>query len=268
VENLTSGSVSLHDYQLSPADLRKMTQADLIVVNGLGLEAFLEKAMQNAGPSLASKVVTLSAGLHAELLEGECRHEHHEHSANVSGEDAHHHPTDPHIWLDPQLAAHCVKVLAAALQKADAPRAEGYAKNAEAYLQRLGKLDAEIKALLAPVRGVPFVTYHNAFQYFARRYELNLAGVVEQTAEISPSARGMSRLLASIREKNSRALFTEPGGGTRLARQIARDTGIRLGELDPLETSQTGRLAPASYEEGLRRNAKNLADNLLPALQP
>ena len=155
--------------------------------------------------------------------------------------------------------AHGVTNAMKALQKADPKNAEGYARNAAAYVGKLQSLDAELKGKLAAVRTVPFITYHNAFGYFVRRYELNLAGVVERVPEIPPSTRERAALQKLIREKKVKALFTEPGGNERLARSIAKDTGIRLGELSPLET---GDLSADSYVAGMRRNVEALLKGL------
>ena len=251
VENLLPGGVSLHDFQLTPAELRKIAAADLLFVNGLGMETFLDRAIASAGPGAKEKVAVLSAGLSEKLIPEE--HDHH-HS-----EEGHHHDYDPHIWLDPWLAMHCVTNVLKAFQQADPGRANAYAANAQRYLEKLAKLDREIASLIEPVKNVPLITYHNAFRYFARRYGLQIAGVVELVPEVSPSPREMRTLHQTIRARGAKALFTEPGGRTRLATQIAKDTGIKLAELDPLET---GDLAADSYELGLRRNAETLRKTL------
>jgi ABC-type Zn uptake system ZnuABC Zn-binding protein ZnuA len=106
---------------------------------------------------------------------------------------------------------------------------------------------------------VPFITYHNAFGYFVRRFGLSLTGVVERVPEIPPSTRERAQLQQVIREKQVKALFSEPGGNSPLARSIAKDTGILLGELDPLET---GELNAESYVRGMRRNAESLLQGL------
>jgi zinc/manganese transport system substrate-binding protein len=251
VENLLPGNVSLHDYQLSPGDLRKLSSADLIVVNGLGMENFLKRALETLGPGIARKVVTLSDGLSQELIPA---------SSNTALRKRDRETAfDPHIWLDPRLAIHCVTNLNSALRKADPANASTYALNASKYVARLQALDAELARDLQPVKGVAFITYHRAFSYFARRYDLSLAGIVEQTPEMSPSAREMQTLLNIIRDKKVKALFTEPSSSPRLAAQIARDTGIRTAELDPLEV---GTLEPLAYESGLRRNCKTLLNTL------
>src|SRR4029079_2667109 len=100
VENLLPGRVSLHDYQLTPGDIRKLSAADVIVVNGLGMETFLDSAIANAGPDTARKIVHLSAGLEGELIpEGAA--------------------ANPHIWLDPKLAMRGVSNVVEALQQKD-----------------------------------------------------------------------------------------------------------------------------------------------------
>lgn len=251
VENLLPGGVSLHDFQLTPTELRKIAAADLIAINGLGMETFIERLLANAAAGTKDKIVVLSAGLEAQLIEEEANHRH--------DEPGHDHGHDPHIWLDPLLAKHCVTNLLAAFQKADAAHAAAYAKNAADYLQRLDRLNRDMTATLAPVKDTPFITYHNAFRYFARRYGLRIVGVVEVVPEVSPSPRDLANLHKTIRAKKARALFTEPNGQNRLASQIAADAKIALGELDPLET---GELKPGSYEEGMRRNAENLARTL------
>jgi zinc transport system substrate-binding protein len=250
VENLLPGTVSLHDYQLTPGDLAKITAADLILINGLGMETFLDRAIQNSGAKMKSKLIAMTEGLDKELIREE---DHHREEAG------HHHDIDPHVWLDPRLSAHCVTNIMRALQKADPANAAAYARNGADYLEALHALDAELAKQLAPVKSAPFVTYHNAFRYFVRRYGLSLAGVVEQVPEIPPSTRELSALLKSIREKKAKALFAEPAGSTRLARQIVKDTGIRLEVLDPLET---GELRPDAYVQGMRRNAAALVKGL------
>ena len=251
VENLVAGNVSLHDFQLSPGELRKLNRADLVMLNGLGLETFLDRAVRSGGKGLQKKLVWLTDGLHGELIHGV--------HAHAREEEGHDHGHDPHVWLDPMLIAHGVTNAMRALQRADPVNAEGYARNAAAYVAKLHALDAELKEKLAAVKGVPFITYHQAFGYFVRRYGLNLAGVVERVPEIPPSTRERAELQKTIREKKVRALFAEPGGSSALAKSIAEDTGIRLGEMDPLET---GILNKESYVEGMRKNAEALVKGL------
>ena len=250
VENLLPGSVSLHDYQLSPPDLQKIATADVIVVNGLGLETFLEKAFKSTGTK--AKLVTLTHGFDPDLIaEDAVGHRH--------SEPGHDHTHDPHTWLDPILAARSVTNVLQALQQADPKNAAAFATNAAAYTRRLNQLHEDFKDQFASIQSTPFITYHNAFRYFVRRYGLNLVGVVEQVPEVAPSVRERSDLLKTIRAKNVKVLFTEPGASPRLAQQIAKDSKLRLEQLDPLET---GQLSPDAYEKGMRRNAETLVRGL------
>jgi zinc transport system substrate-binding protein len=251
VENLLPGGVSLHDFQLTPAELRKIANADLVLVNGLGMETFLDRVFAGAAPGTKEKVIVLSAGLEPRLIS-----EPHQHDREEPG---HHHGHDPHIWLDATLAMHCVTNVLQAFRKADPANASGYNKKAEEYLRRLVELDADITTALRPVGNVAFITHHNAFAYFARRYSLNIVGVVEHVPEVAPSPRELAELHKTIRAKKVKALFAEPGSRSRLAQQIARDAGIKLAELDPLET---GDLQLKAYEDGMRKNAETLAKTL------
>src|SRR5687768_3920512 len=157
VDNVLPENASGHDYQLSAQDARKLNNADLVIATGLGLEDAL------LGRRLKTPAIKAAAGI--DPIRGHV-HEDHRH-----GEDA-----NPHFWLDPVLAAHAVTNILQALQKADSKNADTYARNAAAYVARLHKLDQEIATALAPYRGRPLVTYHDAFPYFARRYGLQVVG--------------------------------------------------------------------------------------------
>lgn len=263
VENLLPAGVGPHDYQFSPKDLRLLGQADVVVVNGLGVEDWLGRAIQSASSQKSKSVVEMAAGLKSELIEDA-------HGLNPAEDDRkrksvkadhhdHNHGPNPHIWLDPQLAAHAVTNILKALQKADPANAEGYAKNAGAYLERLARLDAELKEGLASVQQTSFVTFHNAFPYFVRRYNLKLVGVIEAVPDVSPSPRYLSSLGKIVRERKAKVIFTEPQFSPKLARQLAKDLSITVAELDTLET---GPLVPTSYEDGMRRNLRTLQQNL------
>ena len=253
VKHLLAGSGSLHDYQLTPRDMRQLSAADLIVINGLGMESFLDRALVNLGAKAGGKVVEMSEGLATGLIAAPHAHDH-----GAAAHD-HRHDFNPHIWLDPLLAAHAVTNISRALQKADPTHAAEYRKNAAELVGRLHELDREIGQKTAGVKEVPFVTYHNAFPYFVRRYGLKLVGVVEEVPEVTPSPREMRRLLQTIRESGAKALFTEPKEASRLAEQIAKDTGLKLAELDPLET---GEPRPNAYVERMRQNVENLVQAL------
>jgi zinc/manganese transport system substrate-binding protein len=250
VENLLPPRAEPHEYAFTPGDARKLSQADLIVVNGLNLEGWLPKFLRST-PQASGRVVTISGGLSAELIAGEHHHGHadHDHSEHAN----------PHLWLDPQLAAHGISNILVALQRVDPAHAAAYASNAHSYLTRLNKLDGEIRQTVARMTNHAIVTYHDAFPYFARRYGLEIAGVVEEVPEVNPTPKYLSRLRATMRRRNINVIFTAPGGRTRIAQRIAEDLHVSLVELDTLET---GALSPSAYEELMMTNALVLQKHL------
>lgn len=260
VENLLPANVGPHDYQLAPSDFRKIREADVVFTVGVGLEAWLEKALKG---NERGRVVELSKGFEKELLHGSPHldlpgtHKHgHDHDHNHD-----HEGLNPHYWLDPVFAIRCVTNILARVQAIDPARSSDYAKNAEQYVARLKKLDSEISEQLMPVARVAFITHHDAFPYFVKRYELNLAGVLETTPDVAPSPRYLRDLLKVVREKKVQVIFSEPQFSSRLARQIAKDAKIRVASLDTLET---GPMRKEAYEEGMRKNAATLARELKP----
>jgi ABC-type Zn uptake system ZnuABC Zn-binding protein ZnuA len=252
VENLLPAAVGPHEFQFSPSDLRRLTQADMFIANGLQLESWLDKAVAVVGKNKL-KVVEVAAGLDQQLIhEEEEDHDHHAH-AHDHGHD--HAGPNPHIWLDPKLAAHSVSNILAALQKADPANAAGYAANAAAYLKKLAQLDQDIQQGLSDLKSRNIVTYHNAFPYFVRSYKLKLVGVMEQTPDVTPSPKHINQLLKLVRENDVKVIFTEPQFSPRLAEQLAKDVKIAVAQLDTLET---GELKPDAYEQGMRRNLATL----------
>lgn len=267
VELLLPGDVGPHDFQLRPQDLRKIRQADLLIANGLGMEGWLEKAIQGNAKESARKIVRTSDGLKGELIyhlptlsldPGTARkggHDHgHDHDHEAAGE-----APNPHVWLDPIYAQHAVSNIINALSQTDPAHAGSYKERGLAYIGRLQQLDRDIKTRLTGITNRTIVTYHDAFPYFCRRYGIVLAGVVEEVPSVEPSPKYLASLSAVVRARGVRVIFTEPQFNPRLVRQISRDLKIRFAELDVLETGQPG---PLFYEEGMRRNLQSLDTSL------
>ena len=250
VENLLPSGVGPHDYQFTRRDLEKISGADVIIINGLGLENWLDRALSSAA-SGSNRIAVAAANLDSLLLRpnssiGEARRFGTVHDArNIN----------PHAWLDPQIACHYVTNILRALQATDPNHSAAYQNHAEVYLNRLRNLDRELESALAPIRNRPLLSYHNSFPYFVRRYGLRLAGVIETIPDVDPAPRHLASILQAARSVGVKALFTEPQFDSRLVRQIAADLSIPVGQLDPLET---GELTPTVYEAGMRRNAREL----------
>ena len=271
VENLLPADVGPHDYQFKPRDLKRLQAADLIVLNGLGLEDWFTKAIRFNAAEAERKVIRISDGLAGTnlihdlpTLELDPSHpsketHDHGHAHGPGTRDPEPGTNDdlanPHLWQDPRLAMHGVTNILLALQRIDPAHAADYQRNATAYLTRLAALDAEIRQSVAGFSARTVVTYHDAFPYFCRRYGIELAGVIEQVPGSDPSPRYLAELLKVIRARHVKVIFTEPQFNPRLAKRLADDLGIAIAELDVLET---GALTSGSYEDGLRRNLRVL----------
>jgi zinc transport system substrate-binding protein len=243
VENLLPLGASPHDYQLSPKDIRKLEGARLIIFNGLEVEGVLRKRLTEGANTSAT--LDAARGLGERLIPAR----HKEPSAfNPGG-------ANPHFWLDPTLAAHAVTNIMRALAEVDSGNAAAYQSNGLACIERLQKLDEDIATGLAPFKSSTIVTHHDAFPYFARRYGLEIVGVIQEVPEVDPSPKHLVNLQRAIREKNVRVIFTEPDAGSSHAERIAHDLKVKLAPLDPLESLDFTIMA---YEDGMRRNLKVL----------
>lgn len=262
VENLLPSDVGPHSFHLRPSDLRRIRQADLIFANGLGLEDWLDKAIEsNRSRPGAARVVRLSDGWSNQLIRElpvleldpakAGKHEHHHADADEA--------PNPHVWLDPQFARHAVSNITAELRRLDPAHAGDYQARADAYQRRLEALDRDLREALAKIPSRSIVTYHDAFPYFTRRYGLDLVGVVEEVPSVEPSPRYLATLSRVIRSRGVRVIFTEPQFNPRLVKQLGADLGVAFAELDVLET---GPATPSFYEDAMRRNLATLQSTL------
>jgi zinc/manganese transport system substrate-binding protein len=264
VELLLPGDVGPHDFQLRPQDIQRIRRANLIIANGLGIDDWLQKAIQANSPDSGKSLILISAGMKDDLiyevptltLDPDTAQSGHSHS-HTHGADGE--APNPHVWLDPLLAAHGVTNILTSLQKADPTHAAAYAERAAAYVQRLLALHREFESTLDPLPNKAIVTYHDAFPYFCRRYNLTLAGVIEEVPHVNPSPRYLTRLSKVIRARNVRVIFAEPQFSPRLVLQLSRDLGVQFAELDVLET---GKASASFYEDGMRKNLLRLRNTL------
>lgn len=268
VDNLLPADVGPHDFQFRPADIRKLAGADVVFVNGLGVDGWLDRAIASGATKPGRRVVTVTDGLKSRLIHGvpelevgagsassaEARHAEHVH---VHGSQEAF--PNPHVWLDPGQAQHCVSNILSTLVAVDPDNADGYTRRAAAYLKELEALDAEIHAAVDHFSDRRIVTFHDAFPYFCRRYGLELVGVIEEVPSVDPSPKYLASLLSVMRRNNVRVIFTEPQFNARLARRLAEDLKITIAELDVLET---GRPSRTFYVDGMRRNLKSLESAL------
>ena len=240
----------LHDYQLQTRDMIALEGAQALVINGGGMEQFMDKVAAQQ-PGLA--VIDASSGIDM-LCSGEDHDEH-------DGHEHEHGALNAHVWLDPALAIRQVRNIAEGLAAVDSDNAAAYRQNADSYIARIEALDAELSAQLAPLAGSVIVTFHEAFTYFADAYGLVVAGVIAGDAGEEPSTRQIAKTCDLVRELGVKALFAEPQYPAKSAETIARETGARVYTLDPV-VSGDGSLE--SYENAMRENARVLTEALKP----
>ena len=236
----TSGC--LHDYQLQTGDMKTLARADVFLINGAGMEGYLEGVFE-AFPALP--VVDASTGV--ALLE-DCSDHGHDHD----GHD-HEHAFNAHIWLDAENAALMVANLAEGLIAALPQHEAAIAANRDAYIARLTALDAELTAALADLPNKDIITFHEAFPYFASAYNLTVAAVINRDPDDALSPRQLAELCKTVKTLGAPPLFTEPQYEDMAASTISRETGAPLFALDPIVTGPAD--APLThYEDAMRQN--------------
>ncbi|HEY5168163.1 MAG TPA: zinc ABC transporter substrate-binding protein [Thermoleophilia bacterium] len=231
VQSLIPRGTDPHAFEPTPSDLKTVAGADLVIINGGGLEGTLLTTLQNAIGR--STIVAASAGLTSRSPKpGE--------PALAAGE------TDPHFWLDPELVKAYVKNIEAAFSKADPAGAAAYKANAAAYDKKLTALDAWIRQQVAqvPPADRKLVMDHASQGYFADRYRFSIVGTVLPSATTgdTPTARQLTDLVKTIRATGVRAIFVDATDNPQLAQQIGAETGVKVvtGLLDHSLTAPGG----------------------------
>jgi zinc/manganese transport system substrate-binding protein len=245
-----------HDFQSKPGDLASLREARVLVKNGLGMEAFLDKLVSSSGNSQLV-VIDSSRGVATIDSPEEPGHAEPEHGQE-QGHGHSHGEVNPHIWLDPLRAVQQLENIRDGLVKADPSCAEGYRRNAAAYSTQLRALNTEIAGQLKPFQGKTFVAFHDFAPYFAERFGLKAEFVVD-VPEINPSPADLQRVSEIVERTQLRALLTEPQEGNRSFNALAKDLGVRVSVFDPMETAslQASR-DPGTYLSVMRRNVADL----------
>lgn len=245
-----------HDFQSKPGDLAALREARVLVKNGLGMEAFLEKLVSSSGNSQLV-VIDSSRGIATIDSPEEPGHTEAEHGKE-QGHGHAHGEVNPHIWLDPLRAVQQVENIRDGLVKADPSCAEGYRRNAEAYTTQLRALNTELAGQLKPFQGKTFVAFHDFAPYFAERFGLKAEFMVD-VPEINPSPADLQRVSEIVERTQLRALLTEPQEGNRSFNALARDLGVKISVFDPMETaSEQASRDPGTYLSVMRRNVADL----------
>lgn len=232
-----------HDWEPTPVDIQRLSKADIFIYNGLDFEPWVNKIV-TAGE--LTNIIVVETSVDIELIE-------------LQEDDHGHVSIDPHIWLDPILAKHQLNKVKEALIKADPINTQYYENNAKTYMTKLDALDAKIRSELANCEKDTFVSFHQAFGYFAKRYSLNevsLGGLVPQ-AEASPAQ--LKELVEFIRANDLKVIYSEELVDPRLAEVLAMEAGAKVLLLSPIEgLSDAETRKGVTYLEKMEQNLQNL----------
>ena len=236
VTNMTKPQTGcLHDYQLTTEDMKTLEKADAFVVNGAGMENFLDKVVK-AQKNL--KLIEASKE-HIDFIE-------------ENGEP------NPHVWLSVTSNIEQVKNITTQLKAADPKHAEAYQKNADEYIKKLEALKKEMHDALDSVPNKDIVTFHEAFPYFAKEFGLKIIGVVEREPGTEPTPDELKQTIEQVKGLSAKALFAEPQYAPNAAKTIARETGAELYSLDPVVTGEANEQAADAYIKTMRLNMETL----------
>jgi zinc transport system substrate-binding protein len=254
-----------HDFQLRPSQAAAVVEADLVVWIGPELTPWLDSALDaRAGDATLALLSTEGTGIMAYSDEAAHQEETADHATEeqdhaAAGEDHGHDGVDPHAWLDPMNAKHWLDLIAAELSRLDPENASTYTSNAMAAGERIEALDAEVSAVLAPVKDKPMVTFHDAFGYFGHHYDLKLVGSIALGDASSPGAARLVELRAKMETGEVLCIFPEAQHDPALVQQMADGTGAKVGgELDPVGSSLEP--GPGAYAALIRGLATTIAD--------
>ena len=246
VTRLVTESVScLHDYTLQVRQIRAIEAAELVVINGAGLEDFLADSLDTA-----TVIIDASAGI--ELL---CPETAHEHEHDDHDDHGHHHDQDPHIWLSPVLASQMASNICESLC-ARYPQQETRIRGNLAALQaELQALQAYGERTLAHLSCRELVTFHDGFAYLADSFGLTILEAVEEESGSEASALELIHLIGVVTEHELPAIFTESNGSVAAAHTIAAETGANVFSLDMV-------MAGDSYFDAMYHNIDTLKEAL------
>ncbi len=261
---IIDGVASPHNFQIKPSHAKMLQKADLIIWVGEDLESFLPSALKSIPKNAAVFELLDQSGLkklkfrEKNIFEGHDDHDEHGHDEHAKKEDDHddhddeehakkeddhddhghdehghaHGEYDPHIWLDPSNAKVIVKKITNQLSKIDKDNSSVYKANSKKLLKDLDGLIKEVKNEIN--KDASFVVFHDAYQYFEKRFGINVIGALTVNPDVMPGAEQLSEIREVIEHEKAKCIFSEPQFNPNIINSIASDTGVKTGVLDPL----------------------------------
>ena len=236
----------LHDYSLTVSDMKALEGADVVVINGGGLEDFLSDALDGCS--------IIDCGKDIDLLDGD--EDGHDHEAEHHD---HHEEGDPHIWMDPVRYAQMARNLADGLREADPEHEAFYLARGEACARELETFYTEMSEYAVPLQGTELITFHDGFGYFAETFGMEIAAAIEEEEGAEVSAKALKETISIVQEHQLPAVFTEVNGSTNAARTIQQECGVEVFTLSMIMSGQTGDTISA-YDAAIRQNLETITE--------
>lgn len=230
----------LHDYQLSTGDMKKLDTTDIFLINGGGMESFLDNALE-LFPQL--NIVDTSKGTVSLENDG------HDHEEEGEDEHSHNHEENSHFWILPQNAAVQAENICEALSEVCPDKADEFRRNTDNFIESLNDIET------FDGNGMKVCIFNEAFAYLHLSYGLDVRLCVEMDENQTPSAKEMAEIITTVKEENISLLIAADDASKAIADTVARETDAKVVVLDPV---LTGDFSPESYVEALNENARIL----------
>ena len=230
----------LHDYQLSTGDMKKLDTTDIFLINGGGMESFLDNALE-LFPQL--NIVDTSKGTVSLENDG------HDHEEEGEDEHSHNHEENSHFWILPQNAAVQAENICEALSEVCPDKADEFRRNTDNFIESLNDIET------FDGNGMKVCIFNEAFAYLHLSYGLDVRLCVEMDENQTPSAKEMAEIITTVKEENISLLIAADDASKAIADTVARETDAKVVVLDPV---LTGDFSPESYAEALNENARIL----------
>lgn len=240
VVNMTKPQTGcLHDYQLSTEDLKTLEKANAFVVNGAGMEAFLDKVINQQ-----KDIRIVEASKNIELIKDD------------NGEE------NPHVWVSISNAILQVKNISEQLGSIDTANASKYKSNADTYIKKLEASKDRMHKSLDAIKNKDIITFHEAFPYFAKEFGFNIVAVIEREPGTAPTSKELEDTIKIVKNSKIKAMFAEPQYSAKAADTIANETGAKVYGLDPAVTGDSKPDAYDGYINVMEQNLKTLQEAL------
>lgn len=258
------GGGSPHAYALRPSEAKALQDADLVVWVGESMETFLSDSIATLAPDAQVLELIEVPGVTVLAIREDAVWEAHSHEDGDHDDDhgeAHDHEgVDGHIWLDPENAKTIVTAVVEELTELDPAHAAAYRANGEHVIAEIDDLSGLVGERVAPVADRPYIVFHDAYQYFQRRFGTNAVGSVTVSPEKQPGAARILEIRGRLSDEGVVCVFREPQFSPRVIATLVEGTDVRIGVLDPLGTDIEA--GPDHYAKLMTALADGLVDCL------